>query len=153
MEFETINDIVEFAIEREIEAAEFYQTAAENEDVKGTAEVLIEYAEEERKHEKMLKNLKNNQNKIAEYKFKKIQDIKRSDYLIDLKYQKGLTYVEIMRLAMKREEKALALYQKLAQASENPEQVNVFTILAQEEAKHKNYFETLYDDYMESQGD
>ena len=58
-----------------------------------------------------------------------------------------------MRLAMKREEKAYNLHQKLAQAVENTEHVNVFTILAQEEAKHKNYFETLYDDYMASQGD
>jgi rubrerythrin len=153
MEFKSIDDIVEFAIEKEIEAADFYQSAAENEDVKGTADVLTEYAEEERKHEKMLKNLKNNQSKIAAYKFEKIQDIKRSDYLLDLEFQKGMSYMEIMRLAMKREEKAHNLYLKMAQASEGTEQVNVFTILAQEEAKHKNYFETMYDDYMATQGD
>ncbi len=153
MEFKTIDDIVVFAIQKEIEAADFYQTAAENEDVKGTAAVLIEYAEEERKHEKMLTNLKNNKSKIAEYKFEKIQDIKRSDYLLDLEFQKGMSYLEIMRLAMKREEKAHNLYEKLAQAAENTEQANIFTILAQEEAKHKNYFETMYDDYMATQGD
>ncbi|MBT3225669.1 MAG: ferritin family protein [Deltaproteobacteria bacterium] len=153
MEFKTIDDIVDFAIEKEVEAADFYETAAENEDVKSTAEVLKEYAAEERKHEMMLTNLKNNKTKISEYKFEKIQDIKRSDYLLDLEFQKGMSYMEIMRLAMKREEKAHSLYEKLAQAAENTEQVNVFTILAQEEAKHKNYFETMYDDYMAAQGD
>jgi len=153
MEFSTIDDIVDFAIQKEIEAAEFYQTAAANEEIRGISANLREYAEEERKHEKMLVNLKNNKSKIATYKFEKVQDIKRSDYLVDMEYRKGMTYVEIVRIAMKREEKAHKLYLKMAQATDKTEHANIFSIMAQEEAKHKNYFETLYDDYLGSQGD
>ncbi|MFH2133246.1 MAG: ferritin family protein [bacterium] len=153
MEFTSINSILDFAIEKEIEAAEFYQTAAENENLKALAKELRGYAEEERKHEKMLVDLKNNKNKISEYKFEKIQDIKRSDYLVDVPYRKGMSALEIMRLAMKREEKAYKLYDKLAAAADNADHSNFFKVLAQEELKHKNYFETMYDDYMAKQGD
>lgn len=153
MEFKSIEDIIEFAITSEIEAAEFYEKAAENETIRGVAKNLQEYAAEERKHEQMLKNLKENKTKIASYQFDKVQDIKRSDYLVELEYRPGMSYVNVMRLAMKREEKAFKLYEKLAQATDNADYAKMFTILAQEEAKHKNYFETLYDDYMATQGD
>jgi len=74
VEFNSIDDIVEFAIEKEVEAADFYQAAAENEDVKGIASVLTEYAEEERKHEKMLKNL--NRSTFSPFWHKRKQNIK-----------------------------------------------------------------------------
>ena len=150
MEFQSIQDIIEFAIQSEVEAAVFYESAAENETARGIAKNLMEYAAEERKHEQMLKNFKSNEAKIAEYKFEKVQDIKRSDYLVDMEYRAGMSYVNIMRIAMKREEKAFKLYEKMAQATDNADYAK---ILAQEEAKHKNYFETVYDDYMATQGD
>lgn len=153
MEFTTINDIIDFAIKSEIEAAEFYENAAENEGTKGIVTILKEYAEEERKHERMLKHLKDNKSKIETYPMEKVQDLRRSDYLVDMKYRPGMSYVEIVRVAMKREEKAYKLYAEMAQAAEKPELTNIFSIMAQEEAKHKNYFETMYDDYMALQGD
>ena len=153
MEFNTINDIIDFAIKSEIEAAEFYESAAENEGTKGIVNMLKEYAEEERKHERMLKHLKEDKTKIETYTFEKVQDIKRSDYLVDMEYRQGMSYVEIVRVAMKREEKAFKLYTEMAQAADNPKLNNIFSIMAQEEAKHKNYFETMYDDYMAQQGD
>lgn len=101
----------------------------------------------------MSKNFKENKAKIAEYKFEKVQDIKRSDYLVEMEYRPGMSYVNVMRIAMKREEKAFKLYENLSRATDNAEYAKVFKVLAQEEAKHKNYFETLYDDYMATQGD
>ena len=153
MEFTSTNDIIDFAIKSEIEAAEFYENAAENEGTKGIVNMLKEYAQEERKHERMLKHLKDNQAKIESYLFEKVQNLKRSDYLVDMEYRPGMSYVDIVRVAMKREEKAYKLYTEMAQAAEKPELSNIFSIMAQEEAKHKNYFETMYDDYMAQQGD
>jgi len=153
MEFTTTHDIIDFAIKSEIEAAEFYESAAENEGTKGIVKMLKEYAQEERKHERMLKHLKENKEQIESYPFEKVQNLKRSDYLVDMKYRSGMSYVEIVRVAMKREEKAYKLYTEMAQVVEKPEQKNIFSIMAQEEAKHKNYFETMYDDYMAQMGD
>jgi rubrerythrin len=73
--------------------------------------------------------------------------------MVDLKYKKGMTYAELLRLAMKREEKALQLYNDLASKLEKSELVKVFKMLSQEEAKHKLKLETIYDDYMAKMGD
>ncbi len=153
MEFQSIDDIIQFAIEKEKEAADFYRTAAQKESGWGIKDVLIGFAKEEEKHEKMLKDLKNNKDKITNYVFKRIQDIKRSDYLVDLDYKPGMTYFEFLRLAMKREEKAHLLYDKLAQSSDDSEHADFFNILSREELKHKSALETTYDDHMAAQGD
>jgi len=101
----------------------------------------------------MLQDLESNKEKIAEYQFKWIPDMKRSDYMVDITYEKGMHYTEILRLAMKREEKSLQLYNELATKTDKSEFVNLFKILSQEEAKHKNILETIYDDFMAEQGD
>lgn len=153
MEFSSIEDIIQYAIDKEIEAAEFYETAAESVKLEGAKGVLREYAAEERKHEQILKDLKSNQAKISSYKFEKIQDIQRSDFLVEMEYRPDMDYVDLMRLAMKREEKANKLYLKLADSTDNAEHAEFFKILAQEELKHKNELETLYDDYMKQHDD
>jgi rubrerythrin len=91
--------------------------------------------------------------KIGDYKFKWVPDMKRSDYMVDLKYKKGMAYPEMLRLAMKREEKALQLYNDLASKSEKSDLVKIFKMLSQEEATHKLKLETIYDDYMAMMGD
>lgn len=153
MEFNSINDIVDYAIEKEIEAAEFYEEAAETIEMAGAREILKDYAAEERKHEQILKDLKENKARIDGYKFEKIQDIKRSDFLVEMTYRPDMNYEDLMRLAMKREEKANKLYLILAKSTDNEEHARFFTMLAQEELKHKNSLEKLYDDYMEQMGD
>jgi len=90
---------------------------------------------------------------LEEYKFKWIPDMKRSDYMIDLQYQDGMSYTDILRLAMKREEQALKMYNELQKKTDNAEHIKVLKVLCQEEAKHKLFLETLYDDYMAEQGD
>mgnify|MGYP006292239749 CR=1 FL=1 len=153
MEFNSIDDIIQYAIDKEIEAANFYEEAAKNIKLEGAQKVLQEYAAEERKHEQTLKDLKANKAKISEYRFEKIQDIKRSDFLVEMEYRPDMDYVDLMRLAMKREEKANKLYNRLAESTDSPEHANYFKILAQEELKHKNSLETLYDEYMSAHDD
>jgi rubrerythrin len=122
MTFESFEDIINYAIEKEKEAASFY------EDLKG-------------------------ERKVSEYEFKWIPDLKRSDFMIDIKYEKGMPYTDILRFAMKREEKSFKLYNDLAKKIEQEDLVEVFKMLSQEEAKHKLALETLYDDHMAKLGD
>jgi len=79
--------------------------------------------------------------------------MKRSDYMVDLVYEPGMHYSDLLRLAMKREEKALAMYNELQNKTDNEEHIKLFKALCQEEAKHKLFLEKLYDDYMAEQGD
>ena len=155
MEFENLETIVDFAIEKELEAAEFYAELSKEAGFAGSAKMFEEFAREESKHQRMLEDFKAQgvAASIEDYHFKWITDIKRSDYVVDLEYQKGMAYNEILMLAMKREEKALKLYNEFQEQADTETGKNLFKILCQEEAKHKLALETMYDDYMAEMGD
>jgi len=155
MEFQSIQDILDFAISKEKEAAAFYTEASKEESMSGAKEMLKEFAQQERKHKTLLEEFKKKgfASGISEYKFKWITDIKRSNYVVDLEYHKGMAYNELLMLAMKREEKALALYNEMLAKSDKAEGKKLFKMLCQEEAKHKLALETMYDDYMAKMGD
>jgi len=153
MDFSSVEEILNYAIEREKEAVEFYEEISRQEAFSGAKNTFEGFAKEERKHQAMLEDFTINKEKIAEYKLEWITDIKRSDYLVDIEYEPGMHYTDILRLAMKKEEKALKLYNDLAQKTDNEDVIKLFQILSQEEAKHKGFLEGLYDDYMAEQGD
>lgn len=153
MKFESFEEIVNYAIEKENEAAAFYEDAASKEPFSGVKEALKEMAGEERKHAAMLENIGQNQEVLEGYQFKWIPDIKRSDYMVEMVYEPGMHYSDLLKLAMKREEKALAMYNELQNRADNDEHAKLFKVLCQEEAKHKLFLENLYDDYMAEQGD
>lgn len=153
MAFNSFEEIIEYAIEKEKEAAAFYADAATQESFSGVKDMLLEMSEEEKKHQTMLESIGKKQEVVEKYKLKWIPDLKRSDYLVDIEYDKGMPYADLLRLAMKREEKALKMYNDLQAKAEDEEHIKVFKILCQEEAKHKLKLESLYDDYMAGQGD
>ncbi len=155
MQFENLQEVIDFAIEKEIEAADFYEEVSQQEGMSGAKEMLLEFAEQEKKHQRLLEELKTKGivEGISDYKFKWIPDIKRSDYVVELEYKKGMTYNELLMLAMKREEKALALYNQLLRQADGKNAKDVFKMLCQEEARHKLILETKYDDYMAELGD
>jgi rubrerythrin len=155
MDFNTLTEIIDFAIAKEIEAEEFYRSVAQQEPFAGKKEMFLEYAAEEKKHQTLLENLKAGKmgKGYENYKFQWIADIKRSNYLHEVAYQPGMNYPDILILAGKREEKALKLYNDLLAKAETDEAKKIFKILCQEEAKHKLALETLLDDYLAEQGD
>ena len=151
MEFESFQDIVDFAIEKEKEAKAFYEEVSEMESLSGYRELFKEFAQEEAKHVTLLQSV--GEKGIEKYKFKWIPDLKRSNFLVDIEYEKGMGYKDMLHLAIKREEKALALYNDLQDKADQEELKNIFKVLCQEEAKHKLKLETMYDDYMAEMGD
>ena len=92
MTFESFEVLIEFAIEKEREAAAFYTDLAGRTSFSGVKDSLLEMAQEEQRHESILKNLGDNKALVGEYKFKWIPDMKRSDYMIELKYEDGMNY-------------------------------------------------------------
>jgi rubrerythrin len=155
MDFKDLEDIVVFAIGKEKEAAEFYQDLSEQQQFLDKKKMLEEFAAEERKHQRLLEDLQSGQvsAKLDAYPFKWITDIKRSDYAVDVPYRPGMSYNELLMLAMKREERALALYNHMLANTQDPQSQKVFKMLCQEEAKHKLALETMYDDFMAQMGD
>ncbi len=151
MQFESFEEIMNYAIEKEKEAAAFYEEASKQEKYSGAKEAFASFAKEERKHQDMLENF--SKENIEHYKMEKIPDLKRSDYLVDIEYEPGMPYDEILRLAMKREEKALKFYTDFSEKTGKEEHKKLFQMLAQEESKHKLKLETLLDDYLAEMGD
>ncbi|CAB1074502.1 hypothetical protein D1AOALGA4SA_2321 [Olavius algarvensis Delta 1 endosymbiont] len=155
MDFEDLAAILDFAIEKEVEAAEFYTTISREEAFSGAGDMFEEFAGEERKHQRLLEDFKDRglAASMQDYQFKWVTDIKRSNYVVDLEYRRGMGYNDILMLAMKREEKALQLYNDLLGRAESEDSRTLFKVLCQEEAKHKLALETMYDDYMAEMGD
>ena len=153
MNFKSFEELIQFAIEKEREAIEFYESASKQEPYSGGKQTFLDFAKEEKKHEALLAGFLKGDKKLEDYRLKWIPDMKRSDYMVDTKYKKGMAYPDMLRLAMKREEKSLQLYNDLASKSEKSDLAKVFKMLSQEEATHKLKLETIYDDYMAKMGD
>ncbi|MGQ9616241.1 MAG: ferritin-like domain-containing protein [Spirochaetota bacterium] len=155
MKFKNLQEIIKFAIEKEKEAARLYDEASLMEESASVKKTFQELAGEERKHRKLLENMEKEglEKSLSSYTIKWINNMRRSDYLVDIKYEKGMPYRDILILAMKREEKSFKLYNDLLKQSTVESHKKLFSLLSQEEAKHKLKLETIYDDYMAKMGD
>lgn len=153
MNFKSFEEILHFAIDKEKEAQNFYEEASRQEPYSGGKETFKEFAAEEKKHQVLLEGYLKGVKKISDYQFVKLPDLKRSDYMVDLSYEKGMPYRDMLRLAMKREEKSLKLYEDLKAKAGDEDLRKLFHVLSQEEAKHKLSLERLYDDLMAVLGD
>ena len=151
MSFESFEEIMNYAIGKEKEAVVFYEEISNHEKFSGIREAFKSFAKEEQKHVDMLTNF--SKENVEHYKIEKIPDLKRSDYLVDIDYEPGMTYPDILRLAIKREEKAVKLYADFSKEANKEEHKKLFQVLAQEESKHKLKLETILDDYMADMGD
>ena len=151
MEFGSVDEILSFAIDREKEAVEFYLSLAKEATRASLKETFERFAKEEEKHAALLSDISGNKEKMDSYEFKKITDLKISDYMVETEYEEGMPMPEILKLAMKREEKAVKLYSMLSDQTDNEDAKKVFMILVQEESKHKLALESMYDDYLADQ--
>lgn len=152
MNFGSVDEILQFAIDKEKEAVTFYTDLSKKESISSLKQTFRELAQEEAKHVKMITSLSKNKVAIESYEVKEITNLKISDYLTEKAYVEGMPMEDIITLAMKREEMAVKLYTDLAGKTKEQEAVKLFNLLAQEETEHKLTFEKMYDDYLESQG-
>ncbi|HKL81191.1 MAG TPA: ferritin family protein [Desulfobacter sp.] len=148
MNFKSVDEILEFAIDREKEAVKFYASFAQEAPSEALKQTFIDFSKEEEKHVALLSDISGNKAKIDSYEFKRIPDLKISDYMLEIEYKKGMPMPEVLKLAMKREEKSVQLYQDLGNQTDNAEAKKLFEILVQEESKHKLGLESMYDDYL-----
>ena len=144
--FKNIEEILDFAIDNEIRAAEFYEKLSGQAKSKSMRETFEKFSKEERGHEARLKKIKDEG--VFDAKKDDILDMKMSDYLVKSNTKGKMTYQDALILAMKREKAAYKLYKRLAKSAPTKELKIIFTKLAVEEANHKMNFEIEYDDYI-----
>ena len=139
----SVDEILDFAIQNEEEAAEFYRNWASKADNPGMRKSLEGFAREEEGHKKALLGVKSGKKTLDA--LSKVTDLKISDYVVNVEPNEDMNYQQALILAMKREKAAYKLYSALAEMSEDATLRETFLGLAQEEAKHKLRFETEYD--------
>ena len=105
--------------------------------------------DEELKHKSTLENILNTKQLPNWKKYTPDEDLKIADYVVDIDIKKGdLSYKEILVVAMKREKATIDIYQDLADNLENPDLIEIFNFLINEESKHKHFFEAEFDDHV-----
>ena len=144
MDEKRFREIIQFAIQREMESMSFYTRASQMVKPSGTKELFEDFARQEEKHKQKLEAYR--EGKIVLAKIQSIPDLKISDYLVYTELTPEIPYADILRVAMKREERSVKLYTDLKEKNEDKGLVELFTFLVQEEMKHKYYLEKLYDD-------
>ncbi len=145
-EFNNINDILDFAMQSEQEAVDFYNQLSENASNEEMKQVFLQFATEEMGHKKRLANLK--EQGIYKGRTEEVADLKIADYVVEVEPKPDMSYEEALVVAMKKEKAAFRLYSDLAKKAPNDEIKAVFDSLAIEESKHKLRFELEYDDIV-----
>jgi len=145
MDLKHYDEIIKFAIEKEIGAFNFYTKASQVAKYSGARELFIDFSKEEEKHRKLLEEV--TAKKIAELNVEKaVPDLKISDYLVDVEFRPDLSYADILRMSMKMEERSIKLYTDLKETALGQEIHKLFDFLAQQEAQHKYAIEKKYDE-------
>ncbi len=141
-EFGSIDEVLEFAIDREIESNEFYTYLAKRVENPAMRKVFEDFAKEELGHRIKLELLKAGKMLLSAAK---VADLKLADYTAEVTEQANMDYKDILIIAMKKERASFNLYSDLAEAVDEPGQKEMFLLLAKEEARHKLRFELEYD--------
>jgi len=145
-QWKSANEILDFAIRNEEEAAKFYNDLAQKMDSPATTALLKDFAKEEIGHRNKLMKVK--ETGQMEPATEKVTDLKIGDYLVDEDPEGEIDYQRALILAMKAEKAAFRLYSDLAASTEDAGLRDLLLSLAQEEAKHKLRFEIEYDEYV-----
>ena len=140
--FRSVDEILNFAITREVEAIQLYSDLALKVD-KPELRIAIEgFIREELEHKEKLETEK------AEgivLKDEEVGNLEIAEHVEGGKVRPDMSYKDLLVLAMKKEAASVKLYTNLAKMAEDEKLKDTFLLLAQEEAEHKLRFELEYD--------
>jgi rubrerythrin len=141
---DALENVVQFAIEQEIKAAELYEKYAARIQDRGARKMLEEMALMERGHEKKLKMFLSSGKDLYSIKGV-VPDIHISDFLVEKPLHDESSIQDVFIVAMKAEGNACALYSRFAAMALHEEHTALFLQLAEEEKKHKYDLEQEYE--------
>ncbi len=143
-QFEQLQGYVQFAIQKEQEAIDFYSEIAGRVKAKGLAAELREIAAMEVKHRERLKGI--DLGTLTTVSVKRAPDMKIADNMVAMEPSPNMSWQDVLNIAMHRELDSIRLYSDLANWVDNPAARQLFENLAAEETKHKLFFERTWDE-------
>jgi rubrerythrin len=141
-EFRTVDEVLDFAIKREVAAHQFYDELAQWAERAEAAELFEELAADELQHRRRLEAVKAGQVAIRD---EEVGSLGIADHVEAAEPKANLTYAQALIVAMQREKQAFQLYTRLASVARDQDVKDILTKLAQEEAEHKLRLEIEYD--------
>ena len=145
-QFQTVNDVLDFAIAEEEAAAEFYRRLANTVSNPLMQQVFEDFAMEEVVHKQKLLLVK--EQKLLLPSEDTIMELWKGETVVDSVPEDALEYKQALQLAMDKEKAAFKMYHSLAGAVSDASLKSLFLALAEEEAKHKVRFEVEYDKHF-----
>jgi rubrerythrin len=146
MRKDDFNAIIDFAVDREKEAVEFYQDLQNKAKFAEMIEMLKDLETMEMGHITFLEKVR--EKGLEKVEVKEVMDLHISDYMVDIDPTPEMDYQNILIVAMKREEKSKALYEDLAVRFAGTEIEKLLLKIAADESDHKLKFEKLYDEHV-----
>jgi rubrerythrin len=145
-----VDDILRTAIQREIDAYNLYHNALAVTNDAVAKDVLTDLANQEKGHRSRLETLADgNVFKImSRIQVKKVQDLKITDYLVEVPLTDASDLQDVLIVAGKRERASFELYAAMARIAPDDGTRKLFEFLASEELGHKIRVERLYDDLI-----
>ena len=141
-EFRTVDEVLDFAIAKEVSAHRFYVELAQWAERPEAAKLFEELAVDELQHRIRLEAIKAGQVTIQD---EEVGSLGIADSLDAIEPKANLTYVQALVVAMHREENSFRLYTRLASIARDQDMKDILSKLAQEEAEHKLRLEIEYD--------
>jgi rubrerythrin len=146
MGFANIDEILDYAISKEEEAAALYRELADRVDRPGMREAFLEFAKEEEGHKRHLESIKAAE--LPALTIRQVQGLGIAEHLAAPDASANLTYAEALAFVFFNDTATTEIYTGLAETTDDPNLSAVFTALAGEEAKHKRRFELEYDEVV-----
>jgi len=141
--FRTVNDILDFAIAREVESRRFYAELAQLATRPEVREIIERLARDELQHSIHLQAIRAGE--VAFAGDEEVGSLNIEEVLAEVTPQAEMGYADLLVVAMKKEKAAFRLYTNLASLARSQALRDVLTKLAQEEAEHKLRLEIEYD--------
>ena len=139
----SLEDVLRFAIRKEADAAAFYRMAADRSNP-GVKKAFEELAKEEEGHRKKLEGF--DPKKIKKMKLEETKSLGIAEWVEDVPFSSDMSYPDLLRMAIKNEERSEHLYTVAAQSVTDAPLKKILLVLCREETKHKKRLEKIYDD-------
>lgn len=143
MKIDSLEEILRFAIRKETDASLFYKILMDRSD-RGLKKAFQELVEMEEEHRKKLEGF--DLSRVEETKLEETKGLGIAEMMEDVPLSSEMSYADLIRMAMRQEEKSERLYLSIEKLVKDPMLKRLLLFLAKEESGHKERLEKIYDE-------
>ena len=148
--FITLEEVINFAIDREDTAFKLYTRAAELSKTISSKKFFQELAAEEASHKDVFSKI--DADDEGHHKTCTIPETSIAKYLTDVPFRPDMGYQEILQYALKTEENAYQLYKAAAGMTDDERLQKILLAFANVELGHRRQLEAIYEERVLTEG-